>query len=86
VQTRHGKAKHVADIVESRRGFQEIGISAENVCPAACPRGDAVDVRPAAGQGLLQECLGEMSERARPRLDSRGGTFMDLARRLKPSG
>ncbi len=60
VQARHSQARHVADVVQPRRGFQEIGISAEDVCQTACPRGDAVDVRPAAGQGFLQECPGEM--------------------------
>ena len=60
VQARHGEVGRVADVVQPRGGFQEIGIRAENGCQAACPRGDALDVRPAAGQGLLEECLGEM--------------------------
>ena len=60
VQACHGQAGRVADVVQPRRGFQEIGIRAENGCQAACPRGDALDVRPAAGQGLLQERLGEV--------------------------
>ena len=60
VKARRGQAGRVADVVQLRRGFQEIGISAENRCQAACPRGHALDVRPAAGQGLLEECLGEM--------------------------
>ena len=59
MQARHGQAGRVADIVQPRRGFQEIGIRTENGCQAACPPGDALDVRPAAGQGLPQECLGE---------------------------
>jgi hypothetical protein len=49
VQARHGQAGRVADVVQPRGGFQEIGVSAENGCQAAGPRGDALDVRPAAG-------------------------------------
>ena len=60
VQARHGKARYVADVVQPRGGFQEIGVSAENRCQAACPRGNALDVRPAAGEGQLEEYLGEM--------------------------
>ena len=41
-------------------GFQQIGLRAENRCQAACPGGDALDVRPAAGERLVEECLGEM--------------------------
>ena len=60
VQARPGQAGRVADVVQPRRGFQEIGISAENRRQAACPRGHALDVRPAAGQGLLEEFPGEL--------------------------
>ena len=60
VQAGGGEAGGVADVVQPRRGVQEIGGRAENGCQAACPRGDAFDVRSAAGQRLLQECLGEM--------------------------
>jgi hypothetical protein len=60
VQARHGKAGRVADVVQPRGGFQEIGISAENGCQAADPRDDALDVRPAAGEGILQERPGEL--------------------------
>ena len=59
VQARHGQAGGVADVVQPRRGLQEIGVQAENGCQAACPCGDALDVRPAAGEGFLEECLGE---------------------------
>jgi hypothetical protein len=55
-----GSRGGVADVVQPRRGFQEIGVRAENGCQAACPGGDALDVGPAAGQGLLQDGLGEM--------------------------
>ena len=61
VKARRGQAGRVADVVQPRRGFQEIRIGAENGCQAACLRGDALDVCPAAGQGILQECPGEMS-------------------------
>ena len=60
VQARGGQAGRIADVVQPRRCFHKIGISAENRCQAACPRRDALDVRPAAGQRLLQEGLGEM--------------------------
>ncbi len=60
VQPSHGQAGCVADVVQPRGGFQKIGISAENGCQAACPGGDALDVRPAAREGLLEECLGKM--------------------------
>ena len=61
VQARHGQAGRVADVVQPRGGFQEVGVGAENWCQAAGPRGHALDVRPAAGEGFLEECLGEMS-------------------------
>ena len=60
MQACRGQAGRVADVVQPRRGFQEIGIRAEDGCQAARPRGDALDVRPAAGQGLLEERVGEM--------------------------
>jgi len=60
VQARHGQAGRVADVVQPGSGFQEIAVSTENSRQAACPRGDALDVRPAAGEGLLEECPGEM--------------------------
>jgi hypothetical protein len=60
VQACDGQAGCVADVVQPRGGLQETGVRAENRCQAACPCGDALDVRPAAGEGLLQECLGEM--------------------------
>ena len=47
-----GEAGSVADVVQPRGGFQQIGVRAENGCQAACPVGDALDVRPAAGQGI----------------------------------
>ena len=59
VQARHDQAGRVADVVQPRGGFQEIGVSAENRRQAACPRGDALDVSPAAG-GIPKKCPGEM--------------------------
>jgi hypothetical protein len=84
MQAPHGQAGRVADVVQSRGSFQEIGISAENGCQAACPPGDALDVRPAAGQGSCRSvrarCLAdEASAFMRPRLDGRRGTFTDVA-------
>jgi hypothetical protein len=80
VQAGGGEARGVADVVQPRGGFQQVSIRAENRCQAACPRGDALDVRPAAGQGFVEEYPGELlppgaSVFMRPRLDSRGGTF-----------
>jgi hypothetical protein len=50
----------VADVVQRRGGFQQISVRPENRCQAACPRGDALDVRPAAGQGFVEEYPGEL--------------------------
>ena len=61
VEARRGKGGRVADVVQPPGGFQEIGVSAENGCQAACPCGHALDVRPPAGEGLLEECLSELS-------------------------
>ena len=60
VQAREGKAVGVADVVRPCVGFQQTGVSAENGCQAACPRGDALDVGPAAREGFLEECLGKL--------------------------
>ena len=59
VQARHIKVGCVADIVQPRGSFQQVSVRAENRCQAACPRGDALDVRPAAGQGFVEEYPGE---------------------------
>jgi hypothetical protein len=53
VQAGGGEAGCVADVVQPGGGFQEIGFRAEDQCQAACPGGGALDVRPAAGKGLL---------------------------------
>ena len=60
VQARDGKVGCVADVVQPRGGFQQIGVRAENRRQAACPGGDALDVRPAAGERFLEECPGEL--------------------------
>ena len=60
VQAGGGEAGGVADVVQPRGGFEQIGVRAENRCQAACPGGDALDVRPAAGQGFAEECPGEL--------------------------
>jgi hypothetical protein len=41
-------------------GFQEISVRPENSRQAAGPRGDAPDVRPPAGEALLEKRLAEM--------------------------
>ena len=60
VQAGGGEAGGVADVVQPGGGLQQIGVRAENGCQAACPVGDALDVRPAAGQGFLEEFPGEL--------------------------
>jgi hypothetical protein len=60
VQAGAGEAGGVADVVQPGGGFQQVGVRAENRCQAACSAGDALDVRPAAGQGLLEEFPGEL--------------------------
>jgi len=60
VQACDGQAGCVADVVQPRGGLQEPGVRAGKRCQAACPCGDALEVRPAAGEGLLQECPGEL--------------------------
>ena len=45
VQACHGQAGRVADVVQPRGGVQEMGVRAQNRCQAACPLGDALDVR-----------------------------------------
>jgi hypothetical protein len=90
VQVRHGKAGRISDVVQPCGGFQQIGVSAENGCQAACPCGDAPDVCPAAGRGSWRSARArcwaqDASVFMRPRLESRGGTFTDVACRLKTS-
>ena len=60
VEARGGEAGRVADVVQPPGGFQEAGVSAKDRRQALCPGGDALDVRPAAGEGFLEECLGEI--------------------------
>ena len=60
MQARGGQAGRVADVMQPG-GFEQIGVSAENRRQTACPGGHALDVCPAAGEGLLEEYLGELS-------------------------
>jgi hypothetical protein len=60
VQAGDGEAGGVADVVQPGGGLQQIGVRAENRCQAACPVGDALDVRHAAGRGFVEECPGEL--------------------------
>jgi hypothetical protein len=50
VQAGGGEAWGVADVVQPRGGFDQIGVRAEDRRQAACPGGDALDVRPAASE------------------------------------
>ena len=50
VQAGGGEAGGVADVVQPRGGFQQIGVRAQDGRKAAGPGGDALDVRPAAGE------------------------------------
>jgi hypothetical protein len=59
VQASEGKARGVADVVQPRGGFQQVGVRGENGCQAAGPGGDALGVRPAAGKRVLQERPGQ---------------------------
>ena len=60
MQACHSEVRRVADVMQPCGGFQEIGVRAEDWCQAACPGGDALGVRPAAGERLLQERPGQL--------------------------
>ena len=60
MQAGGGEVGGVADVVQPLGGFQQVGVRAENGCQAACPVGDALDVRPAAGQGFVEEYPGDL--------------------------
>ena len=60
VQAGGGEAAGLADVLQSRGGFEQIGVRAENRCQAVCPGGDALDVRPSAGHGFVEERPGEL--------------------------
>ena len=55
VQAGSDEAWGIAGVVQPGGSFQQIGVRAQNGRQAACPGGDALDVRPAARQGLLEE-------------------------------
>jgi len=61
VQARESKAGGVADVVQPCGGFQQVSVSAENGCQAACPGGDALGVRPAAGRGSYRSARASCS-------------------------
>ena len=63
MQARQGEARRLAGVVQPRGGFQEICVGAENWRQAACLSGDALDMRPAAGERHLEECPGQMFSR-----------------------
>jgi hypothetical protein len=50
VQAGYGQAGRVADVVQPRGGFQQISVRAENRRQTACPRGNALVVRPPTGR------------------------------------
>jgi len=50
MQAGGSEAGGVADVVQPRGGFQQIGVRAERRSQAACPGGDALDVRPGSGR------------------------------------
>ena len=60
VQARRSQVGRVSDVMQPCGGFQEFSVSAQNRCETACPGGDALDMRPAAGQGHLKEYPGEL--------------------------
>ena len=54
----HGR--RVADVVQQRGGGQQVGVAAEDRGEGAGGGGDALDVCPAAGQGLGEEGAGDV--------------------------
>jgi hypothetical protein len=58
VQARGGEAGGEPMSCSRAAGLQQIGVRAENGRQAACPGGDALDVRPAAGKGLPEKAYG----------------------------
>lgn len=51
----------VADVVEPRRSFEEIGVLTEDRGKAACPLGYSLGVLPASRQRLFQQCTGNFT-------------------------
>ena len=61
VQAGGSEAGGVADVVYPGGGFQQVGVRRPGQgLFVKCPVGDALDVRPAAGEGLLEERPGEL--------------------------
>ena len=87
MQTSSGEAGGVADVVQPGGGFQQVGVRAESGCQAACPGGDALDVRPAAGQGFVEECPGQLFSPGSQRVHAAQARHLrrDVHRRGRPS-
>jgi hypothetical protein len=60
VEARDDETGRVADVVQPGGGFQQVCVRAEGWRQAACPRGDALDVCPAAGEGILEVCRSDI--------------------------
>ena len=67
VEARRGQGGGVADVVQPPGGFQEVGVCAGNGCQAACPGGDALDVRPPGGGRSAACCCPAPARRRWPR-------------------
>jgi len=59
VQASGGEFGEVADVVQPRGGLKELGVGAEGRLEGVGAGGDALDVGPAAGQGVSEEGAGE---------------------------
>jgi hypothetical protein len=88
VQARRGRPGRVADVVQPRGGFQEIGIRAENGCQtrarAATPWTTCAQRRGSGSYRSARErsSAHEASAFMRTRLGSRRGTFTDVVEAL----
>jgi hypothetical protein len=61
VQAGLGQRREIADVVDPCRGFEQVGVWAEDGCNTASACGDALDMCPASGECGLQERAGEVS-------------------------
>jgi hypothetical protein len=90
VQAGVGEFGEVADVVQPGGGLDQVGVGAEGRLEGAGPGGDALDVGPAAGQGVGEEGAGKPSAQAamvcmKSTLVRLAGTFTDPACRLRTS-
>ena len=90
VQARHGHAGGAADVVQSRGGFQEAGVGARTGARLRARAATPWTCAQRRGRGSWRSAWArcparEASAVMRLRLGSRGGTFTDLACRLKTS-